>query len=324
MTKVYITIDTEYSAALAIAAAGGGQADNYARSIACETPGGAVGIEYQMDVMDAHGLKGVFFVDPLPALLWGTKAIADIVQPIVGRGHDVQLHIHTEWLEIAGNLSFLDDRTGRNMADFSYDDQLEILRYGRRILLEAGAPTPVAFRAGNYGANDDTLRALRWAGLRYDTSHSPAIPDGDCSISLGADDQRTVNHAGAIEVPVGCIRSFGRSLRHAQVTALSAWELLAAIRTARDGGAASFTVVSHSFELLSRDRSTINRIVKRRFERFCAGIARMQGVTTGTYADDPPQVARAGGPRPVLPHSEVRTGLRVAEQLAGNILYGRG
>lgn len=323
MTKVYITIDTEYSAALAIAAAGGGQAQNYAASIACETQAGGVGIEYQMDVMDELGLKGVFFVDPLPALLWGTQAIADIVQPIVRRGHDVQLHAHTEWLEIAGERSFLANRTGRNMADFSYDDQVEILRYGRRILIEAGAPAPVAFRAGNYGANDDTLRALRYAGLTFDTSHSPAIPGGACAISLGPQNRSTVHHAGAIEVPVGCIQSFGASLRHAQVTALSAWELLAAVRMARNAGSDSFTVVSHSFELLSRDRSAINRIVKPRFESFCAGIARMEGVTTGTYASDPPQVPRPGGPRPVLPHSEVRTGLRMAEQLAGNILYGR-
>ena len=59
------------------------------------TPDGEVGIEYQMDVFDRHGLKAVFFVDPMPALVWGVEAISDVVGPIVARGHDVQLHLHS-------------------------------------------------------------------------------------------------------------------------------------------------------------------------------------------------------------------------------------
>lgn len=326
MTNVYITIDTEYSAGLALRAKGeglgGGQAENFARSISCETPDGAVGTEYQMDVFDRHGLKGVFFVDPMPAMLWGNQAVADVVGPIVERGHDVQMHIHTEWLKLAGKNNPLGNRIGGNMADFSFEDQVTLLGYARGQLIEAGAPAPVAFRAGNYGANDDTLRALKWAGMRYDTSHSPAIPNSASRISLGAGDRRAMNHAGAIEVPVGCIDSFGQSLRHAQITALSTWELLAAIRHARSQGSAQFTIVSHSFELLSRDRSQVNRVVQRRFERFCAGLEKMSGVETATYSDNPPQVARAGGPRPVLHHSEVRSALRMAEQALGNALYG--
>ena len=56
--------------------------ENFARSVMGEAPDGTAGIGYQMDVFDALGMKAVFFIDPLPARLWGTAAIADIVEPV--------------------------------------------------------------------------------------------------------------------------------------------------------------------------------------------------------------------------------------------------
>src|SRR3546814_18931838 len=53
---------------------------------------GDFGIRFQMDMLERHGLTGVFFVDPMPALVYGPKIIAEIVRPIVARGHEVPLH----------------------------------------------------------------------------------------------------------------------------------------------------------------------------------------------------------------------------------------
>ena len=142
MTAVYITIDTEYSAGLAQSLGLRARAENFARSIACDTRDGAVGIFHQMDVLDENGLKGVFFVDPMPALVWGVAAIADVVGPVVERGHDVQLHLHPEWLAIAGDTNPLRGRTGRNMRDFTEGDQEALITWGRDTLVAAGAPPP--------------------------------------------------------------------------------------------------------------------------------------------------------------------------------------
>jgi peptidoglycan/xylan/chitin deacetylase (PgdA/CDA1 family) len=102
VTDVYITIDTEYSAGIYAREGFACRQSNFDRSIAGITSDGSAGISYQMDVFDRYGLKAVFFVDPMPALIWGVDSIADIVGPITERGHDVQLHLHTEWLEFAG------------------------------------------------------------------------------------------------------------------------------------------------------------------------------------------------------------------------------
>lgn len=316
MNAVYLTIDTEYAAALA----GLGREENFARSIQCRTPAGSIGVGYQMDLLDRWGHKAVFFVDPMPALVWGVEAIADVVGPIVERGHDVQLHLHTEWLELAGADNPLGNRIGQNLRDFSFEDQCVLLDYARTVLIAAGAPEPVAFRAGNYGANDDTLRALAEIGIGYDTSHCPGLSDGHCRIALDSSDRNPLRRHGVIEVPVGCIATNGGGLRHAQITALTYVELVAAIRHAGEQGA-PFTIVSHSFELLSRDRSQINQIVARRFRRFCEELAQVPGVSTATYSDCAPIVS-GDAVQAALPYSFARTGRRLAEQAVANVLYG--
>jgi hypothetical protein len=324
LTAVYLTIDTEYAAHLPGAnRTPGTRAENFARSIACETPAGAVGIFHQMDVMDAHGVKGEFFVDPMPALLWGVAAIEDVVGPIAQRGHDVQLHCHTEWLEhVPGNG--LSARLGRNLRDFAFDDQCRILEYARDTLIAAGAPRPAAFRAGNYGANDDTLRALADLGISYDSSHCPALTNADCAISLGTADRRPTLYRGVVEVPIGCIETFGSRLRHGQLTALSLRELVAELRHACDTQTPEVILVSHSFELLSRDRRRINRIVERRFRKLCEAIAATPGVSSATFAGRPPTPRENLPVPPVLPHDPVRGGARVIEQVIANALYSRG
>lgn len=324
MTRVFITIDTEYSSGLYTGPGAADRADNFARSIACNTPQGPAGIAHKLDLLARHGQKAVFFVDPMPALVWGVAAIEDIVGPIIAAGQDVQLHCHTEWLGLAGNANPLaSGRTGQNLADFPFDEQCAILDYARAALIAAGAPAPVAFRAGNYGANDDTLRALAHLGIAYDSSHCPAMVGiSACRIGLGPGMRDPLEHMGVIEVPVGSIGAMGGGLRHAQITALSLAEMLAAIRHAVQGGQESFTLVSHSFELINRRKLAVNRVVRRRFAGLVKALSGMPGVTTGTYADTPPAVAPPARINQPLPASALRTGRRMAEQFVSNALYG--
>lgn len=322
MTRVYITIDTEYSSGLMTGPGPADRAENYARSIACLTPEGPAGITHKLKLFEQYCVRAVFFVDPMPALQWGVAAIEDILAPILEAGQDVQLHCHTEWLAIAGaGHPLAAAGTGRNIMDFAFEEQCAILSWARDTLVAAGAPPPVAFRAGNYGANDDTLRALAEIGLRYDTSHCPALP-GTSGISLGPEDRDPVLHHGVIEVPVGSIGKLDGGQRHAQITALSLAEMTSAIAHARGTGRGAFTLVTHSFELINRRRLAVNRIVRRRFTGLCRELAAMRGVETATYADDPPAVAQGARASEPLPADPLRTGLRMAEQAVSNTLYG--
>ncbi len=321
-TRVFITIDTEYSSGLYTGPGTADRAENYARSIACVTPEGPAGIAHKLELLNHYGQKAVFFVDPMPALVWGVAAIEDVVGPILAAGQDVQLHCHTEWLALAGAANPLPSKAvGTYLFDFPLDEQCSILDYARTTLMAAGAPAPVAFRAGNYGANDDTLRALTAIGLHYDSSHCPALPTGASRISLSAKDRDPLGHMGVLEVPVGAIATLGGGLRHAQITALTLSEMLAAIRHARATGRESFTLVSHSFELINRRKQAVNHVVRRRFTGLVRALAGMRQVETGTYAETPPQLQLTGG-NTALPASPFRTGIRLAEQFVSNTLYG--
>jgi hypothetical protein len=323
MTRVFITIDTEYSSGLYAGPCRASRAENYARSIGCVTPEGPAGVTHKLELLAKYEQKAVFFVDPMPALVWGVAAIEDIVGPIIAAGQDVQLHCHTEWLRHAGSANPLaSKRLGLCIADFPFDEQCQLLAYARDTLIAAGAPAPVAFRAGNYGANDDTLRALAELGIAYDSSHCPALSDGLCRISLGPDVRDPVEHLGVIEVPVGTIGTLGGGQRHAQITALTLAEMLAAVRHARREGRESFTFVSHSFELINRRKLAVNHIVRRRFTGLVRALAEMPGVETSTYTANPPPLARHGTASVPLPANAMRTGMRLAEQFVSNALYG--
>lgn|GEM_PF-95960 len=320
-TSVYLTVDTELSSMHYRRHGPAGLDDNFATSILGRTSAGDVGIVYQMKRLEAFGLKGVFFVDPLVALVAGQDMVNRIVHPILDAGHDVQLHSHAEWIELAPP-TLTDGRIGRNMADFDVEDQVRILDYGMERLQATGAPRPVAFRAGNYGANDDTLRALARIGIHYDTSYSPDYSESVCGIDMPPGSALPVMRYDVVEVPVSAICGPNGGSRHAQITALSAQEMIAALAYAALERHPVFTIVSHSFELLSRQRDRPNRIVVRRFDRLCEIIAASPRLRAATYAADPPEPVSGDGVVERLPHSLARTLLRGGEQVVSNGLYG--
>lgn len=314
MTRVLITIDTELSAALFQK---GADADaNFARSIECD----GHGVGWQMDQLDACGLIGVFFVDPMPALVYGADVIASIVTPIVARGHDVELHLHPEWLAWATSQP-VGSRRGATIGAFDLNDQKVLIMLARQLLIDAGAPPPSAFRAGNYGANDDTLRALSSLGMQWDSSFNPTYVGDPCDIGLGVDQIDPVVRLGITEVPISAIHDRPEHLRHAQVCALSSRELNDALNHAAATQRPAFTIVTHSFEMMSRDRKRPNRSVMKRFETLCRTVADHAGLSSSGFAnlvlDDAATVPTRLAP------SYPRTAMRIAEQAFATLAYER-
>lgn len=321
MTKVLITCDTELSAALHQRATS--PVDNAASSLWGQTGKSAVGIGWQMDSLDRHGLTGVFFVDPMPSLVYGSDFLTRVVEVILSRGHEVQLHIHTEWLAWA-KTSRVGGRLGTNIGDFSFDDQLVLLGQAIELLVGAGAPRPTAFRAGNYGADDRTLAALATLGLRWDSSLNPCFLGSSCRIGLPTETRDPVKHRGIIEVPVAAINDRPGHLRPAQVCALSSGEMRAALRHAGEQQHAVFTIVTHSFEMLSRDRARINHMVARRYSAMCEEIATNSRLRSSGFNElDPSIVDKIGGAPGRLEPDSFRTGRRVVEQAISTIFHER-
>ncbi len=233
----------------------------------------------------------------------------------------MQLHIHTEWLAWA-KASPVEGRKGRNIGEFSLADQVTLLGLAKSLLEQAGAPPITAFRAGNFGANDDTLRALAAVGIDWDSSVNPAYLGSECRISAEHGQIGAKRLHGVAELPVSGIVDRPGGFRPAQICAMSAAEMRAGLRHAVRNDHEAFVVVTHSFEMLSRDRARPNGAVIRRFEQLCREAARMPGVQGAGFRDLPPTLADAPERRldRVAPN-RLRTGLRMAAQAVATWRY---
>jgi hypothetical protein len=312
MTEVFITIDTELASGLH--RRGVSLAVNLDRSIHARCAEGDFGLSYQARRLEEAGLKAVFFLDPMPALIFGTEFLKPIVEEVLTRGHEVQLHLHTEWLDMIDKPPVAS--RGRHIGQFDEAEQVSLIACAAELLCAAGAPEPVAFRAGNFGADDRTLRALHRLGIRYDSSFNPAFGDAQCRISLGRDQVVPVMHENVLELPVSCISDWPGHIRPAQLVALSAWEMRSAVSHAVATGQPALTIVSHSFELIERGPQRPRWGVVRRFDALCQTLAaRRHEAPTRVFAEVSEGALLQTAAPARLPPNPVRSALRMISQL---------
>jgi hypothetical protein len=312
-TRVLLTVDTELR--WGPHAAGASWQENFARSF---EPAG-VGVSWQLALLARHGLSACFFVDPMPAEVYGLDPVRAMVAPILAAGQDVQLHLHPCWRGVAGSKGAGE---GFELTGFAASEQQALIARARELLIDVGAPAPIAFRSGSFAANADTLGALAANGIRYDSSHNGSEHPWPSALPLPAEQIAPVQLGGIVEVPVTQIEDAPGHLRPLQLCAVSSEELEAALLHAESEGHPLVTIVSHSFEFASRDGARPNRTLCRRFEKLCAfldsererfPIARFTGL-----ADLPLNTQG----RPLAPH-RLRTARRMAEQLWSNAVYER-
>ena len=309
-TRVFITIDTELMWRHHVAGLDIGTIVQ--RSL---EPAG-VGIGWQLAQLNQHELKACFFVDPMPALVYGLDPIKRVVGAVLDAGQEVQLHLHPNWAGAhvgdggATHAQF-------ELIDYSLDEQVELLAGATDMLVAAGAPEPIAFRSGSYSASDDTLAALSRLGFEYDSSHNGSEHPWPSACSLDSRQISPIAHCGVTEVPVTLIEDQRGHLRHFQICALSAAEMRAALDHAVREEHAAVTIVGHGFELANRAGTRPNAVHVRRFETLCRILAERPGALVTTHFAERPEMPLDRRDVPLGPNT-LRTKLRQAEQLWSN------
>ena len=294
-TDVFITVDTEMSPrsddwrATALAA-------DMDRDIYGVTSDGEYGLRYQLDFLDRFDLKATFFVESLFASAVGPSRLQEIVALIRSHRHDVQLHVHPEWLQWMPEPVVRETRS-QYLKQFTADEQLALIRLALDNLHVAGVDSVCAFRAGNYGANFDTLRALSRLGLRFDTSYNFPYLATQCGLLLPEPLLQPRCLEGVIEYPITFFEDWPWHPRHLQLTACSIAEIIHVLSEAHRHGRQSVVLVSHSFEFL-RDRKAPGKPLRpdktciARFERLCRFLAEHRAeFRTSTFCELSPSVA---------------------------------
>lgn len=227
-----------------------------------------------LEILDSHGLHGVFFVEPLFSARFGAEYLERVVRMIHGAGQEVQLHLHPEWTdEISPPLLAKVSSKRQHLIYYDLDEQVELIASGKALLEAAGSGPLRAFRAGSYAVNRCTYEALRRNGIAADSSLNRCFAVSGADLRAGHDFAAAFEIEGVVTYPVSVFHDgFGR-LRPAQVGACSFEELRDALWDASASGHANFVIVSHNFELLRPDSSLPDFFVVSRFERLCAFLA---------------------------------------------------
>lgn len=245
----------------------------YERYVYGNSRHGQYALPKTLEILQRHGLRGVFFVEPLFAARFGEEYLRRIVALILEAGQDVQLHLHPEWTDEI-RPALLDDVSAKrqHLIQYSFEEQRRLIAYGKQAIEAATGRQVTAFRAGSYACNADTYRALEAVGIAVDSSiNEVAEVSGHGLPRL----QGLPARVGRVQsCPVTVFEDgFGR-LRPAQVGACSLAEMRAALLDAHGKGLPNFVIVSHNFEMLKPGCSERDVVVAARFEALCEFLAR--------------------------------------------------
>lgn len=285
------------------------------------------GLPYQLETFARHGLKATYFVDPLFSRCLGAPLLGEVVGAITEAGQEIGLHLHPEWLTDP-RCRDLPKFVGPMLHQYGAQAQGQLMRAGLQILAEAGAPAICSFRAGNWGANLVTLRALVSAGIRFDSSlnayAAASFPDlADRSAWL---QPRSLE--GVWEFPVTFfVDRPPKGTRPLHVTACTFSEMALTLEHAHAEGWFSVVIVIHCFEFvrvaaLDRTGGRVGpqRLVARRFERLCRYLARHRDrFQTSSFAELSSVLTPPAGQSPAR-SNRVRTLTRQASQLLSRVL----
>jgi hypothetical protein len=275
---------------------------SYSRCVFGSSGYGDYALPKILEVLTKKGLHGIFFVEPLFSRRFGAEFLQKIVNLIREAGQEVQLHIHPEWVNEIRPAILGDDPPKRQyLSYYSVEEQSELIRLGKKILEEAGSGPISAFRAGNFGANLDTFRALQSNDIHIDSSLNACF-----SVSAPELKGRR-NFSTPFIVDQVCIHpvsifldGFGK-VRPAQVGACSTTELQQAMLRATPLGHEEFVILSHNFEMLKQGSNEPDSVVVARFDHLCSFLAEHRDAfPTASFREGTPvpdedlHMARAG------------------------------
>lgn len=283
---------------------------------------GDYALPQNFEILNRYGLKGVFFVEPLFAARFGRQYLEIIVKLIRAAGHEVQLHLHPEWVnEISPPIIPGGAVKRQHLCYYTLEEQTALVAMGKEMLEFAGSGPVTAFRAGSFASDRNTYRALERNAIYMDSSLNR------CYALSGADmreDFELLQPSFVDKVasyPVAQIKDAFGVDRPAQLTACSFGELRGALLDAYHAGVQDFVIVSHCFEMLQSGCSEPDWVVVRRFNRLCEFLAvnsdkfHVRGFETPPYFSPSSECAWQSKA------SLLATSVRYFEQAYRNVFY---
>jgi hypothetical protein len=159
------------------------------------------GIPRLLDIFDHFNVKATWLITPDVAHHSGDFFME------LAKKHEVGCHVHPEYFD--GSIKGM--QTQKILPLFSYEKQLDMIQEASKVIRQNVGANPRSFRAGRFGINNDTLRALVLCGFNLDCSMTPFLDWGFhetlSSFKVSPYFLR-IGSSEILEIPVTIIRPF--------------------------------------------------------------------------------------------------------------------
>jgi peptidoglycan/xylan/chitin deacetylase (PgdA/CDA1 family) len=240
------------------------------------------GLPWIVDILEQNQLNATFFVETFMEEQGHPEHGEPICRYLLEHDQDVQLHIHPNHRHYGLKQQGCDAPFNDNIAELSPGDQLALIREGVDRIHQWTGRRPVAFRAGNMGASEETLRQLAAAGIAIDSSYTFPYLGKSCHFIDSEFYNGAKWYGSVLEMALSGFRQnnlveWGRP-KPLDLMGISFEECRDAIRQINDAGCDAVMIL-HSFSLfkvrnVQYDGGRKNWIVARRFRRFCNWLAK--------------------------------------------------
>jgi hypothetical protein len=278
-TQICITVDVEFSISGAFADPTGRQPTGPV-SATCPVVGSSGGLDFILDTLERHGLRGVFFVEVLNTCYFGDAPMGTIARYIRDRGHDVQMHLHPcwaifsqpDWRTLVKSGAPTDSLAGMDEKRLE-----ELLTAGLAVFSRWQLPKPCAFRAGNLQVAATIYPILKRLGIPLSSNIGlGAYRPEDQGLRL-AGGRHWID--GVLELPVASHRyfHFGPYERWKTFTVIGTGvdEAAELLRAATKSNASPVVVLTHPSEFVTKTSDDyhslrVNALSRNRLQKLCA------------------------------------------------------
>ena len=235
------------------------------------------GIPLICDILARNNIKATFFLEPFNDELGYPGETEPVCRYLADQGQDVQLHVHPNHFHYGLHRAGKPYQRTDQMADLSPEQQKSLVIDGADRIERWTGLKPIAFRAGNMGASETTLEILPEAGIWIDSSYTFPYVGGQCRFSEKELYNGAKWYGDVLEVALSGFQQPNWPGLHpgkpVDLMGSSFEECRDAVQMICDAGTDAVLIL-HSFSLFKKkdiqyNGGKLNRIVTRRFERFC-------------------------------------------------------
>jgi hypothetical protein len=214
-----------------------------------EVLGNGKGLAYLLARLREYETRATFFVEALAATRWGEEPLRRICRQIQDAGQEIQLHVHP----VVANLPGFDG-AGDVLWHHDRPTQERLISEGMQILKACGVPEILAFRAGDFAANEDTLHAMENLGIPLSSNRDLDFKCSTRSRINGLFPVRNdLSRAESVaDLPLTVFRSplalLDGPYRHLEISAVGLGELRDILVKTAEVGYACLTMLTHPAE----------------------------------------------------------------------------